>query len=296
MDFRQLTTFTAIVRTGSFSAAARELGYAQSTITSHIQALEDHLGTPLFDRLTRQVQLTHAGNILYRHAQTLLQLAAQAEQEIMHPSAPSGTLRIGTPESLCAELLPSLIKEYSHLYPAVDVQLRFDTCQNFRTALRKSTLDAALFLDEPLQEPALAVHALFLEPMALLVSPDHPLAHAATVSPQDLNGQALLLTEPGCSYRLLFENMLRQHQITPRSILEISSIEVIRQFAVHGLGITFLSRRAAAQELKDGRLQALAWQGPDFPIWAQLAYHRDKWRSPALTAFIALCRTRLGPA
>jgi len=293
LDLKNLTTFVTIIHTGSFTAAAQHLGYAQSTITGQIKVLEESLQTCLFERIGRQAKLTTSGKILYRHALALLNIAKQAETEVKNPDTPNGQLLIGAPESLCAEILPALVKEYCQTYPQVDLQLRFDTCQNFRNALRKGTLDIALFLDEPLQDRDLIVYQLFPEPMSLLASPEHPLSHVDTVLPKDLSGQALLLTEPGCSYRLLFEGMLRQYQITPHSILEISSIEVIRQFAVHGLGITFLSQRAVARELLVGSLIALSWQGPIFNIQAQLAYHRDKWLSPALQAFVDLCHKRL---
>lgn len=255
--------------------------------------MEESLETRLFERIGRQVNLTDSGKILYRHAQTLLSIAKQAEIEVKNPTTPGGQLIIGAPESLCAEILPALVKEYGQMYPHVDLQLRFDTCYNFRNSLRKGTLDVALFLDNPLQDHDLIAHQLFPEPMSLLAAPEHPLSHADVVRPEDLSEQALLLTEPGCSYRLIFEGMLRQYQIKPRSILEISSIEVIRQFAVQGLGITFLSQRAATRELLAGNLVALRWQGPVFNIHAQLAYHRDKWISPALQAFIDLCHQRL---
>lgn len=293
MDLRQLATFVTIVHTGSFTAAAQQLGYAQSTVTGQIQNLEETLSTQLFERIGRQVHLTASGKVLYQHAQNLLAIAKQAEAEVKNPTFPSGQLFIGTPESLCAELLPALVKEYQTLYPQVDLQLRFDTCHEFRNALRKGTLDTALFLDEPLQEPDFTIHTLFPEPMCLLAAPDHPYAKAERILPQDLSDQSLLLTEPGCSYRLLFEGMLRQYQVKPRSILEISSIEVLRQFALHGLGITFLSRRAAQRELASGELVPLPWAGPAFHIYAQLAHHRDKWLSPALQAFINLCLKRL---
>ena len=293
MDLKNLTTFVTIIHTGSFTAAAKQLGYAQSTITGQIQALEESLDTRLFERIGRQVNLTASGKALYPHAQSLLSIAKQAATEVRNPSAPSGQLFIGAPESLSAELLPALVKEYCQAYPQVDLQLRFDSCHNFRNALRKGTLDIALFLDEPLQDHDLIVHPLFPEPMSLLAAPEHPLSSATVVLPKDLCGQALLLTEPGCSYRLLFDGMLRQYQIKPRSILEISSVEVLRQFAVHGLGITFFSQRAVARELSSGSLIALQWQGPSFNIQAQLAYHRDKWLSPTLQTFIDLCRSRL---
>ncbi len=293
MELRQLKTFAAIVRYGSFTAAAQALDYAQSTITSQIQALEAHLDTRLFERLNRQAKLTQAGETLYLYAERLLRLADETENALADATLPKGRLVVGVPESLCVNRLPSIFKEYQSLYSAVNIQLRFDTCCNFRSGLRKGDIDIALLLDVPLEEPDLIIQPLFDEPMVILAAPDHPLAKRKRVTPADLNDQALLLTETGCSYRRLFDQMLSSYAVMPRSILEIDSVEVLRQFALSGLGLTFLSRQLVKDDLAAKRLVALAWQGPPFPIRAQLIHHRDKWLSPALQAFLALFRERL---
>ncbi len=294
MELRQLKTFAAIVRHGSFTAAAQTLDYAQSTVTSQIQALEAHLDTKLFERLGRNATLTSAGETLYGYAEKLLNLALEAELALADATLPKGRLIVGVPESLCVNRLPTLFKEYQELFPAVEIQLRFDSCSNFRACLRNGELDVAIFLEVPLAEPDLTIYPLFAEPMAILAAPHHPLTQKSCVAPQDLNGQALLLTEGGCSYRHLFDDMLRAYKIMPRSILEIDSVEVLRQFALSGLGLTFLSRQFVSADLASGRLIALPWSGPDFPITAQLIHHREKWLSPALKAFINLLLKRLG--
>lgn len=293
MELRQLKTFVAIVRHGSFTAAAQSLDYAQSTVTGQIQTLETHLDAKLFERLGRQATLTSAGETLYRYAEKLLSLALEAESALADATLPKGRLIVGVPESLCVNRLPSLFKEYQELFPAVEIQLRFDSCSNFRASLRNGELDVAIFLEVPLSAPDLTVYQLFAEPMAILAAPQHPLTQKNCVTPQDLNDQALLLTEGGCSYRRLFDDMLRAYNVIPRSILEIDSVEVLRQFALSGLGLTFLSRQFVRADLASGRLIALPWSGPDFPITAQLIHHREKWLSPALKSFITLLLQRL---
>ena len=293
MELRQLKTFAAIVRCGSFTAAAQTLDYAQSSITGQIQALEAQLETQLFERLGRQVKLTAAGETLFPYAERILQLSAEAEAALTTEAAPKGKLCVGVPESLCVNRLPALFKEYQARYPAVELRLRFDTCSNFCAWLRNGELDVALLLEVPIQDQDLTVYPLFDEPMVILAAPQHPLAQLSRVTPSDLNGQALLLTESGCSYRRLFDAMLQKYDITPRSILEIDSVEVLRQFALSGLGLTFLSRQLVKKDLAAATLVALPWDGPDFPISAQLLHHRDKWLSPALAAFIGLLRKNL---
>lgn len=296
MELRLLKTFVAIVRCGSFGAAALELGYAQSTITGQIQTLETELGTTLFERLGRQNRLTVAGEALYERAEKLLLLAAETVNAVSADAKPKGILRIGVPESLCIHALPPLLKDYQAACPDVDIRLRFDNCRHFLSWLHSGDLDVALLLDEPLAAADLTIHPLFDEPMALLAAPGQPLTVLSKVGPQDLNGQPLLLTEKGCSYRRMFDEMLTAHAVQPRSILEIDSVEVLRHFALNGLGLTFLSRQLVNDDLNAGRLIALPWIGSDFPVRAQLVHHRDKWLSPALRAFIALLKSRLTSA
>ena len=122
--------------------------------------------------------------------------------------------------------------------------------------------------------------------MAIITAPDHLLAYKKTVTVQDMNNQSFILTEPGCSYRRIFESILTQAGVTPASVIAFSSNDVIKKFVMDGWGIGFLPRIAVEQEYKEGRLAILPWIGPPFQIKTQIIYHKDKWLSPALRAFI----------
>jgi DNA-binding transcriptional LysR family regulator len=108
----------------------------------------------------------------------------------------------------------------------------------------------------------------------------------AQLTPHDLNGQSLILTQDGCSYRKIFESILAQAGAKPASILGISSNEVIKKFVCDGWGLGFLPHIVVNQELADHQLVALPWIGPPFNIKVQLIYHKEKWISPAIKAFI----------
>ena len=129
--------------------------------------------------------------------------------------------------------------------------------------------------------------------MLLLTAPGHPLINKEVVYPKDIENEPLILTELGCSYRAVFENVLRSYNIKPNMILETGSVQAIKQFTMSGLGITLLPRVAVEEELAQGKMVTLNWSGPDFGIVSQVLYHKDKWLSPALKAFLNLSRNML---
>jgi DNA-binding transcriptional LysR family regulator len=286
MEFRQLKTFVAVVNLQSFTKAADDLGYAQSTVTGQIQALEEELGTMLFERLGKQIKLTKDGQHLYTYADQILKLSDEAKDLISSSLITKGSLVIGTAESLCLHRLPEVFNTFRSRYPKVEINIRFDANSDYRTLLRKNAIDVVFFLDVPCNETDLVTHILFEEPMAVIAAPNHPLATKHQVLPHDLSGQSLILTAPGCTYRRLFESILTQAGAKPSSVMGVSSNEVIKKFVCDGWGIGFLPHIVVQQELNTNQLIALPWSGPSFDIKAQLIYHKEKWLSPALRAFI----------
>ena len=292
MELRNLKTFVTIVRLGGFTKAAAVLGYAQSTVTAQVKALEEELGTVLFERFGRGVSLTRDGENLLAYAEQIVKLADAAKA-----SAPGegmrGTLAIATPESYCLHRLPELLKEYRELYPEVELKLHFGCCCDCHEMLQKNLVDASFFLDKPICEADLVSLPLSEEPVVLLASPRHPLTSNASVGPADLDGQSFILTESGCNLRARFEKVLAEHGVRPFPAMELSNVEIIKRFTRDNLGLTILSRMTAEDDLAAGRLAALPWRGPSFDVQAQLVHHRDKWLSPALKAFIELTVKRL---
>lgn len=286
MEFRLLKTFVATAKLLSFTKAANALGYAQSTVTNQIQALEEELDTILFERLGKQIKLTKDGEHLYAYAHQILKLSDEAKDLISSSLTPKGSLIVGTAESLCLHRLPGVFNTFRSLYPKVEINIHFDAGSDYRTYLRKNTIDIVFFLDVPCKENDLITHILFEEPMAVIAAPNHALAKKWQITPHDLSGQPLILTASGCSYRRIFESILAQAGVKPASIMGVSSNEVIKRFVADGWGIGFLPQIVVTQELKKDQLIALPWAGPAFSIKAQLIYHKDKWISPALKAFI----------
>ena len=295
MEFRQLSTFVSIVKLGGFTKAAQQLGYAQSTITGHIQLLEQELGAVLFERIGKVTKLTKEGERFFAYAEQLLKISAEAKELIGSSKSPQGQLTIGVPESLCMYRLSGILQMFRTQFPKVEIQFKFGSYDCFRSHLRQNSIDVAFFLERPCSEQDFITQVLFEEPMAVISSPDHALASREGVAPMDLNDQRLVLTENGCSYRRLFESILVQTGVKAASVMAISSNEVIKKFVGDGWGIGFLPRIVVQDELNKGSLALLNWTGPPFAVQAQLVYHRDKWLSPSLQAFLNLVFTVYPP-
>mgnify|MGYP000393937090 FL=1 len=127
MELRQLQTFVQAAKLQSFSRAASQLGYSQSAVTVQIRMLEKELGTRLFDRMGKQVELTAQGRKFLEHANTILyevdrtRLSMHEDEELKNP------LHIGTIESLCTAKFPSIVSRFRERYPQVKFQITVGT-------------------------------------------------------------------------------------------------------------------------------------------------------------------------
>jgi DNA-binding transcriptional LysR family regulator len=290
VEHRQLRTFKTVARTLSFTRAAAELGYVQSNVTAQVKALERELGVPLFDRLGRRVVLTDAGRVLLRYAEKLLDLSEEAREAVTGGGEPTGTLVVGASPSLSAYRLPRLLRSFGSRFPRVKLWFRPTPHAELEGRVADGSLDVAFLLEGPVRSASLQAEALAEEPLVVLAPPDHPLAGSARVSPAALAGEPILLTEPGCNYRLMFERELEEAGVEPAAALEFDGVEAVKQCVVAGMGVAMLPAVTVEAELERGELAALRWAGRDLAIPVQMIWHKDKWISPALAAFLETSR------
>ncbi len=288
MELRQLNTFITIAKLRSFSKAATELGYAQSSITSQIQLLEQELNVRLFERLGHSITLTAEGKKLLPMAEQIIKLSNDVKNIAFNSDVPSGPLNIGAVESLCVTRLPKLLKEYRKRYPDVEILIKFGDKTEFLQALKENTIDIAFFVDQKITNSDYIMVLQTPEPMALLCSSEHAFAYREEVYPEDLWDETLILTEPSCGYRVYFDTVMSQFNVKPRSVIETGNVQAIKQLTLSGMGIAFLPQTAVEEELQQKRLVKLNWFGPEFLIYTQVLCHKTKWMSAAIKAFIKL--------
>ncbi|MEU9140835.1 LysR family transcriptional regulator [Streptomyces sp. NPDC048404] len=280
MELRLLVTFEKVATVRSFTRAAAELAYAQSSVTSQIRALESSLGTELFDRLGSRIRLTEAGERLLPYARQIIELTEEARAAVVGAEEPSGALTVGTMESLTSYRLLPLLEFFHHRHPGVRLSLRTTIGDETRQALRQGTYDVGFLMEEDTEHAGLDVAVLAKEPLTLVAAPGHPLAGTAPAT-AGLTGHSLLATEPGCAYRDLFERELNACLPDGSSVdfTEFGTIEATKRAAAAGLGIALLPEVTVAAELERGELVRLLWE-PPFTLRTQLAWRAGK-RLPA---------------
>ena len=291
MTITQLSTFLKIVEMNSFSAAANSLGYAQSTVTTQIKQLEDELGCVLFERLGKTISVTASGERLIAYAQKMLQLEREIRLDVTDADNPAGVLKLGVSESLCISRFPQILMEYNRNNPRTEIRIQFVMHEIIPDLLQKGELDMVYTLNPPIEDERVKVLHKKREKLGFYVSPGHPLA-GKTICEEDLKDVPLLLTGHGCSFRHMLVTGLEKKGISPKIVLETSSKEPLKQFAMNGFGVAFIPDMTAETELKNGKLKRLTWKGSDFEVYSQVLVHKDKHINKAISGLVDIIRQK----
>ncbi|WP_174615667.1 LysR family transcriptional regulator [Virgibacillus ihumii] len=285
MEIRHLITFQTIVEIGSYTGAASKLGYTQSTITSHIQALEQEIDGELFTYVKRNLQLTRLGRELIPLAEDLLSTHAQI-QNMQSAHEVKGTLRVAAPESLTISKLSPIIREYSLKYPQVKLILTNGTCGQNQTDLLSGRVDVALMVYPEINLEKCIHYSLGEEKIVLVGSNDGP-DHFDEYK-KSSTSPFFITNEEGCSYRTMFERHLLKHNIHDFQTMELCSIEAIKQTVMSGLGFAVLPYITVENEVKNGKLKILSHSEQLDPIYSHMLIKKKKWLQPSVEAFAEL--------
>jgi aminoethylphosphonate catabolism LysR family transcriptional regulator len=240
MNLAQLRAFDMVVRTGSFTAAARAMHVTQPAVTNHIRALEDYYGVSLFRRVGRGVEPNELGRSLAELSRQLFTLEEEATDLLQASKAlRRGTLRIGADGPY---ILIPLVAAFRQRFPGVRVGLTIGNTQTVQQALINErcdvTIQAQLEHDERLHARALGSYDVIV-----FVSTTHPFATAkrSEIGMGDLDGAPVILRERGSSTRRMFERATQQANVRPDYVIETTSRETVKEAVAAGLGIGVIS-------------------------------------------------------
>lgn len=277
MDLRQLRYFSAVVKEGQITSAAKKLNMEQPPLSRQMKLLEEELGTPLFDRTGRKLVPTEAGRRLYERSEELLFRLEETLLEIRElGEGVGGTLSIGAVVS-CVSLLPSAIERFGREHPAVAFKIQEGDHFQLAELLRKRQIEL-IVARLPFEAPS------GIDDYGIASLPDDPLAAAVptgwdeyagreTIRLDELSGRPFLTLKTdrttGMHERIMQE--FAAHGQAPRVFCECSSVAVILGLVAQGLGASLLPRSVLSSfrsedfrvlELEDAVLQAkvgLVW-------------------------------------
>jgi DNA-binding transcriptional LysR family regulator len=292
MNLNHLRVFASVARHGNLTRAARELRVSQPAVSKQLGDLEEDLATSLVDRLPRGVRLTAAGEILFVHAQRILQAERSAQEELRElRSLGRGKLAVGASTTIGSYLVPSLFGELQRMYPGVQLDLEIANTANIQTAVLDNRIDLGL-IEGFVASDMLNVETLAADEMVAIAAPAHPILSQAPVRAIALRGLPLLMRERGSGTREVVEAALAAHGIEVTPIMSLGSTEALKNAVLHGLGIALVSRLTVEHELRSGRLAELRFVDLNIKRDLYLVMLKGKRASPAVGEFIELLRRR----
>ena len=285
MDFRQLETFVTVIKLKSFSKAAQKLFLTQPTVTSHIQNLENELGTLLINRSGKTISPTQAGEILYKHSLNIINMRDMAQFDLgVYKGKIEGHLEISSSSIPRQYVLPNIIKKFILKYPNITFSLQDNDSKNVVENILSGDRDFGI-IGAKYNNSNLSYLDL-IEDNLVVVTPN-------TKEFQGENGEFLeidtlldnkiILREKGSGTRLLFERALKGKDLNIGNLNVISYIrdtETIKKFIKLGLGISVISKRAIEDDALRGELKYYNINGLSLSRKFYFAYHNNRQLSP----------------
>ena len=269
MDFRQMPYLVSLADEEQFTRAAAVCGVSQSGLSAAVRALEDELGTTLFDRTTRRVEPTAAGRALLPHARTMLAQAAAARDAVVRATRElSGSLRVGAEQCLGIVDVVSLLDRVHRRYPLVDLDFTQAGSHELVSRVRDGRVDLAFIATED-HLGAVTRIELGRRPMILLVAPDHPLARVKSPGWAELGHLDFVDFQESWSIRSLNDQTCSAHGVTRHVRCTVNDVHTLLDLVHRGLGAAIVPQHLAAKPQAAG-LVALPMPGttPDWVVSA----------------------------
>ena len=295
MEYRNLVTFLRVAELQNFTQAANALGYAQSTVTFHIQSLEEELGVVLFDRIGKRVSLTMAGEYLISYANDIMHLESAIRDLNKNLETLPGTLRIGVVESLLSVYAGRIVEGYRELHPQIALEIQSGSSPELMELLRENNVDLILFMGRRIVEPHFVRDLIRPADVSFVTAASSPLAKKKTVKFSDLIREPLILPEKSSLYRKMAEEVAAHFDCMLEPAVQINSTAVILRLLKRGLGVSFLPDYLTRPGVQAGELALLpveSWVPQEYFI--QLLHHKNKWVTPQMRWFVSLMEETLG--
>ncbi|CAB1368510.1 LysR family transcriptional regulator [Denitratisoma oestradiolicum] len=291
---RQLEVFAAVARSGSVSRAAETLSLSQSAASTSLSELERQFDTPLFDRVGKSLRLNETGSQLLPRAVELLDRAGEIE-DLLQGHAGVGHLRIGATMTIGNYLATLIVANFLQRQPESRVELEVRNTATIIQHVAHFELDLGL-IEGNCRHPDLEVRPWIADELVVFCAPEHRFAKRGRASLKELVREPWILREMGSATRETFDQALRHHAGHLNIRLELEHTEAIKRAVESGLGIGCISRLALREATRRGSLVAIATPELDLHRQFNFVWHRQKFQTAGIRAFLALCHEMTGAA
>lgn len=286
MELRNLITFTHVAELGSFTKAAEQLGYSQSTVSFQIKQLEKELGCLLFERINHTVTLTERGRELVSYAHQVRALTDEFKESLAAAEELTGHIHIVTPDSVCDEMINSHYIDFHRKYPGIFVKFTTADTSVMFDMLDHNEADLIITLDNHSYNKDYVIAKEEPLSMHFVASSNSRFAGMKGLSIRDIIHEPFILTEYGQGYRRVFDKELAKKSLEITPVLEIGRTDIITTTVAQSNMISYLPDFVSKPLVDSGELRYLDVCDMNLDIWKQLIYHKNKWISKSLKTVI----------
>jgi DNA-binding transcriptional LysR family regulator len=285
MDLSQLEVFLTVARERRFSRAAEKLYRTQSAVSQTIRKLEVELGEPLFDRSSRDGLLTDAGRVLQEYAEKLINLRQDAQEALVElRELQKGKLSIAANEFTSLYLLP-VLAEFRRLHPTIKITVRRSLGSHIPDDVLKHDVELGVLSYDP-EEPQLQSVVVYLDELAFIVPPDHPLASAGEVSIRQLGAESFVAHIVTSPYRDKVIEAFQRHKTPLHMDVELPTLQAIKQFVSMGNGVALVPEISVENEIARGDLVRVPVSDLHYQRKLRLIFRQESALSHAGRAFM----------
>jgi len=286
MQLRNLITFIHVAELGSFTKAAEQLGYSQSTISFQIKQLEEELDCLLFERINHTITLTERGHELVSYAHQIRALTDEFKEKPNKEDQVSGHIHIVTPDSICEEMVNARYFDFHSQYPLISIRFSTADTSAMFDMLDRNEADLIITLDCHSYNKDYIIAKEEQLPIHFVTNSNSKFAGRKGLSIRDIAKEPFVLTEYGQGYRRAFDSELAKRSIDITPVLEIGRTDMITSVLTKSNMISFLPDFVTKPLVDAGVLCYLDISDMHIEIWKQLIYHKNKWISKSLKALI----------
>ena len=287
MEIRNLTTFLKVTELKSFSKAAEALDYSQSAVTVQIQQLERELGVQLFDRIGKNVSITQYGKDFVSYARDVVSAVVRASAFATANEDLTGTVRVGTLDSLMTASFADITPAYHKRFPHVLCNIHGDNVMRLRDLLIKNELDLIYTLDEQVHDTQFIKVFEAEEDIVVVANAQNPLTGRTDIHLSDLVGHPFVLMNRNNAYRDQFDMELARHSLSIEPFCELESdVLALRLLSEDARFLSVLPRYTVEKSIHEQELTIIPVQDCAMRQCRQLLYHKNKVITPQIQGML----------
>ncbi|GAB3798058.1 LysR substrate-binding domain-containing protein [Virgibacillus kimchii] len=290
MDIRQVTYFAEVAKQKSFTKAAATLHVSQPSLSKTIKNLEEKLGTPLFYRAAKGLELTDTGQVFLANAKNVLDAFDNLTAELDDVGElKKGEIKIGIPPIIGAAFFSTLISKYIELYPSIQMSLNEVGSNKIKQEVSEGELDVGLICNLPIQKENYETIRLLKDPLMLIMHRDNPLAVREEIKFSDIEHEPMILYRRDFSLHDRIMEACRNHGFYPNVVCESSQKDFIIEMVEAKLGVALLPSKICSQ-IANENMKAIPFDKPAVYLELAMIWKKDKYLPHAVREFITMAK------